>query len=128
MAVTTKKKIELEFSMNTSPRLLFPRLSTPGGLSEWFADNVTIRGNVYTFVWDSIVQKAEQKYIRENQAVRYEWIGDNENTYFEFRLRTDELTGELALIVTDFADSDEKEDVMHLWDNQITRLKHCIGL
>ena len=128
MPVTTKKKIELEFSMNTSPRLLFPRLSTPGGLSEWFADNVMIRGNVYSFVWDSIVQKAEQKYIRENQAVRYEWIGDNENTYFEFRLRTDELTGELALIVTDFADNDEKKDVMDLWDNQITRLKHCIGL
>jgi uncharacterized protein YndB with AHSA1/START domain len=128
MPVTTKKKFELEFSMNTSPKLLFPRLSTPGGLSEWFADNVMIRGNIYSFVWDGNIQKAEQKYIRENQVVRYEWLEDKGNTYFEFRLKTDELTGELALIVTDFADSDEKEDVEDLWDSQITRLKHCIGL
>jgi hypothetical protein len=128
MPVTTKKKFELEFSMNTSPKLLFPRLSTPGGLSEWFADNVMIRGNIYTFVWDTTIQKAEQKFVRENQVVRYEWLEDNGNTYFEFRLKTDELTGELALIVTDFADTDEKEDVEDLWDSQITRLKHSIGL
>ena len=128
MAVTTKKKFELEFEINTSPKLLFPRLSTPGGLSEWFADNVMIVGNIYTFVWDSIIQKDEQKYIRENQVVRYEWLEDKGNTYFEFRLKTDELTGELALIVTDFADNDEKEDVVDLWDNQISKLRHTIGL
>jgi hypothetical protein len=128
MPVTTKKKFELEFAMNTSAKLLFPRLSTPGGLAEWFADNVMIRGNVYTFVWDNIIQKAEQKYIRENQVVRYEWLGENENTYFEFRLKTDELTGELALIITDFADNEEKDDVSDLWDNQIAKLRHTIGL
>ena len=126
--VASKKKIELEFSLNTSPKLLFPRLSTPGGLTEWFADNVMVRGNIYTFVWDSVPQKAEQKYIRENQVVRYEWLEDKGNTYFEFRLKTDELTGELALIVTDFVENDEKEDAVDLWDNQIAKLKHCIGL
>ncbi len=126
MPVTTKKKLELEFAMNTSPKLLFPRLSTPGGLAEWFADNVMIVGNIYTFVWDNNIQKAEQKYIRENQVVRYEWLEDN--TYFEFRLKTDELTGELALMVTDFAEHDEKEEVEDLWNNQISRLRHSIGL
>lgn len=122
-----KKKFELEYTMNTSPKLLFPRLSTPGGLAEWFADNVFIEGNIFTFVWDSIMQKAEQKYMRENQVVRYEWVEDD-NTYFEFRLKTDELTGELALIITDFAENDEKEDVVDLWDNQISQLRHTIGL
>lgn len=122
-----KKKLELEYTINTSPKLLFPRLSNPGGLSEWFADNVTLEGNVYCFVWSGIVQKARQTYLRENNVVRYEWL-DDDNTFFEFRLKTDELTGELALIITDYADDDEKNDVVDLWDNQISRLKHIIGL
>jgi hypothetical protein len=123
-----KKKIELEYTLNTTPRLLFPRLSTPGGLAEWFADNVTIKSNVYSFVWNDIVQKAKQVFVRENVAVRYEWLDENEKTHFEFRLKTDELTGELALIITDFAADDEKDDVVDLWDSQISKLKHVIGL
>lgn len=123
-----KKKFEIEFQMKTSPKLLFPRLSTPGGLSEWFADDVMIKGNVFTFVWDGNAQKAEQKYIRENQVVRYEWLEEDEKTFFEFRLKTDELTGELALIVTDFAQVEEREDAEELWQNQISQLRHTIGL
>ena len=123
-----KKKFELEYPLNTSVRVIFPRLSTPGGLSEWFADNVTIKGKTYTFSWDGTDQKAEQSYIRENIAVRYEWIDENEKTFFEFRLKTDELTGELALIITDFAEESEKEDSSELWDSQISRLKQTIGI
>jgi len=123
-----KKKIELEYTMNTSPKVLFPRLSTPGGLAEWFAENVTIKGKQYTFVWDETGQRAEQAVVRENQMVRYEWLDEEEKTYFEFRLRTDELTGDQALIVTDFVEEEEKEDSIDLWDSQISRLKHAIGL
>jgi uncharacterized protein YndB with AHSA1/START domain len=123
-----KKKIEIEYTMNTSPRVLFPRLSTPGGLAEWFADNVTIKGKQYTFVWEGTGQRAEQAAIRENQMVRYEWLDEDEKTFFEFRLRTDELTGDQALIVTDFIDEGDKEDSINLWDSQISRLKHAIGL
>ena len=122
-----KKKFELEFQMKTTPRVLFPRLSTPGGLSEWFADNVIIKGNVYTFVWDGVEQDAKQSYLRENQIVRYEWV-DEENIFFEFKLKTDELTGELAIMVTDFAEDDEKDDIFNLWEAQIQSLKQTIGL
>jgi uncharacterized protein YndB with AHSA1/START domain len=123
-----KLKIELEYTMNTSPRVIFPRLSTPGGLAEWFADNVNIKGKQYTFVWDNIEQRAEQAIVRENQMVRYEWLDEDEKTYFEFRLKTDELTGDQALMVTDFVSDGEKEDTINLWDSQISRLKHAIGL
>lgn len=114
--------------MKTSPKLLFPRLSTPGGLSEWFADDVMIKGNVYTFIWDGNEQKAEQKYIRENQVVRYEWIEEEDKTFFEFKLKSDELTGELALIITDFAHSEDRDDAEELWNNQVSQLRHTIGL
>lgn len=123
-----KKKFELEYALNTSTKVIFPRLSTPGGLSEWFADNVTIKGKIYTFFWDGTDQRAEQSYIRENIAVRYDWIDEKEKTFFEFRLKTDELTGELALIVTDFAEENEKEDTIELWDSQISKLKQTIGI
>ena len=123
-----KKKFELEFPINTSAKVIFPRFSTPGGLSEWFADNVNIKGKIYTFVWDGMEQKAEQSYLRENVAVRYEWLDEKEKTFFEFRLKADELTGELAIIVTDFAEENEKEDAMDLWESQISKLKHSIGL
>jgi uncharacterized protein YndB with AHSA1/START domain len=124
-----KKKIELEYYIKTTPRVIFPRLSTPGGLSEWFADNVTIKGqHEYSFHWDNTIQKAEQTYVRENQAVKYEWLGEDEPNYFEFRLKTDELTGELALIVTDFAEDDEKDGTIELWDTQIAKLKHTLGI
>ena len=123
-----KKKFELEYALNTSAKVIFPRLSTPGGLSEWFADNVTIKGKVYTFVWDGTEQKAEQTLIRENVVVKYEWIDENNKTFFEFRLKTDELTSELALLITDFVEDDEKEETIDLWDSQISKLKQTIGL
>jgi uncharacterized protein YndB with AHSA1/START domain len=124
-----KKKFEMEFALKTSPRVLFPRLSTPGGLSEWFADNVTIEGQyLYTFHWDGSEQKAEQTHIRENSVVRYNWVDEEEDTFFEFRLKIDDLTGELALIIIDFAEEDEKDESRSLWESQINKLRHCIGL
>lgn len=123
-----KKKFELEYPLRTSTKMLFPRLSTPSGLAEWFADNVNILGNVYTFIWDKQGQKAIQSYVRENIAVKYEWVEDGGKTFFEFRLRIDELTGDLSLIITDFAEEDEKDETIELWDTQILKLKQSLGL
>ena len=123
-----KNKYELEFTMKTSARVLYPRLSTPSGLAEWFSDNVMIKGSIYSFYWNGVSQDAEQTNIRENQGVRYKWIDDEDDAFFEFKLKTDELTGDLALMVTDFAEDDEKIDAINLWDAQIASLKQAIGL
>lgn len=122
------RKIELEYIVNTSPKVLFNRLSTPSGLAEWFADDVNQKGKVYTFVWDNIEQEAELLHRKDLKCVRFRWLDENEEDYFEFRLTKDELTGDMALIVTDFADEDEKEDTIDLWNSQIADLKHLIGL
>ncbi len=126
-----RKKFELEFIMKTSPRVLFPRLSTPAGLSEWFADNVTVRSrNIFDFHWDKSVQSAEQTYLRENVVVRYEWldIPDKNTNYFEFRIRIDDLTNDISLLVTDFAEEEELEETIELWNTQINHLKHVLGI
>ena len=45
-----------------------------------------------------------------------------------YEVITDELTGEVALIITDFAEDDEKDDIIDLWDTQIAELKRALGL
>jgi uncharacterized protein YndB with AHSA1/START domain len=122
------RKIELEYIVNTSPKVLFNRLSTPSGLAEWFADDVNLKGKIFTFFWDNSEQKAEIIHRKDLKCVRFRWLEESEDEYFEFRLTKDELTGDLALIVTDFADEDEKEDAIELWNSQISELKHAIGL
>ena len=128
-----KNKYILEYPMNCSPIVLYPRLSTPGGLSEWFADNVNVDGKNFVFYWDDTAQTAEVVNKRENSFIRFKWVSsddnpESENNYFEFRIVTDELTGDTALLIIDFAEEDEKEDAVDLWNSQVSSLKHCVGV
>lgn len=114
--------------MNTSPAILFNRLSTPSGLSEWFSDDVNVEGHLYTFIWKGAQQQAHEVARKENRSIRFRWVDDeDEESYFEFRVEMDELTGDTALIVVDFADEDEVEDAVDLWNRQIEVLKHVLG-
>jgi uncharacterized protein YndB with AHSA1/START domain len=124
-----KKKFELEYAINSSPRLLFNRLSTPGGLAEWFADDVNLHGGIYTFIWENSEQQAEVIQRKDNKYIRFRWVEEEDkDSYFEFRLNQDELTGDVSLMITDFAEDDETTDAVDLWDTQIAELKHVIGL
>lgn len=124
-----KQKFVLEYPINSSPKVLYTRLSSPGGLSEWFADDVNIKGNVYSFLWDGSEQKAELLQVKENKFIRFKWEDDEEDEpFFEFRINIDELTKDVALEITDFAEADEEEDSIELWNSQVSELKHTIGL
>lgn len=125
-----KEKLELEYTINSSPKVLFTRLSTPAGLAEWFADDVNVQGKIYTFMWEGSEQSAELVARKENKYVKFQWIDEEESekAYFEFRINIDELTSDVALVITDFVDPDEKDDTIDLWDSQITELKRAIGL
>ena len=123
-----KETIELEYMLNTSPAILFNRLSSPSGLTEWFADNVIVDGKIYTFFWNGVEQQAEQILRKENKMVRYQWIDEEEgNPWFEFQIHVDELTGDVALIIIDHVDPAEKDDTIDLWDRQIIDLKRGLG-
>jgi hypothetical protein len=123
-------KFELEYNLNCSPKVLFTRLCTPEGLGEWFADSVNVDGDLFTFFWNNSESKARLAALKENKLVRFEWIGmENEETnYFEFHINVEELTSELALIIIDFAEAEEKEDSIYLWDSQINDLKRALGI
>lgn len=123
-------KFELEYNLKCSPRVLFSRLSTPEGLGEWFADQVNVDGDLFSFYWNSSESKARLSALKDNKMVRFEWVGmeNEESNYFEFRINIEELTSDLALIITDFSEADEKEDSIYLWDTQIQDLKRLLGI
>jgi uncharacterized protein YndB with AHSA1/START domain len=125
-----RSKFELEYNLNCSPKVLFSRLSTPEGLGEWFADQVNVEGDIFIFYWNSSESNARLSALKENKMVRFEWIGmeNEESNYFEFRINMEELTNQLALIIIDFAEAEEKEDAIYLWDSQINDLKRALGI
>lgn len=125
-----KTKLQLEYIINCSPKVLFNRLSTAAGLTEWFADDVRVKGNLFTFVWGDTGQVAEKKNHKENKSVRYEWEGDDldkEESYFEFVIALDDLTNDVSLMIVDFADKDEVKATTDLWNTQIAKLKQLLG-
>lgn len=126
--MSKKVKFELEFPIKASTQMLFQYFGTASGLSEWFADNVNSRGEIYTFIWDGSEEKAKVLQEKPNEKIKFKWLEDeDEKSYFEFRLETDEITKDVSLMVTDFAEEDELEESKMFWENQIEQLKQTIG-
>ena len=124
---TTKKIFRVEFPVRCSPRILYSYLSSPSGLSAWFAENVTYKEGVFFFHWDDTQSRAKRIYSRENQFVRYQWLDEQDNTYFEFEILEDDLTADVALVVSDFAEPDEIERSTMIWSSQVNQLTQVIG-
>ncbi len=124
--MTDKTKIQLEYIVNCSPKVLFNWLSTASGLNVWFADDVKVKGKKFTFSWEDTDRPAEISLIKENRLVRFNWL-DEEDSYFEFRIMQDELTGDVSLIIIDFAEDNDYEEIKGVWDSQVADLKHILG-
>ena len=125
-----RKKFHIEYQLKTaSINILWNSISNPLGLAEWFADGVTVRDNEYTFSWDQHEQTAYLTHIKPNVSVRFQWEEDKDSDfYFELMITVLEVTGGLALIITDFAEPSEKEDSILLWDKQIEVLRRKTGI
>jgi uncharacterized protein YndB with AHSA1/START domain len=125
-----KVRYELEMPINSSSQLLYPYISTPSGLSEWFADNVNSRGEFYTFMWDGSEENARLTSKKSGEKVKFRWIDENNKDtdyFFEIRIEEDEITKDVSIVIVDFAFEDEIEESKQLWMNQISELKHVIG-
>ncbi|MET4081425.1 uncharacterized protein YndB with AHSA1/START domain [Pedobacter sp. UYP30] len=122
-----KKKFTIEYEVKSSPRILYTFISEPNGLSQWFADDVNFRDQVYTFTWDDEEQKAKLVSIKENKLVKFKWLEDDPHCYFEMEIVQDELTNDVALSITDFATDETLAEKKSIWDNQIDYLVGVIG-
>ena len=125
--MSDKIKFEQEFVIQSSPQLLYQYLSTPSGLSEWFADNVNSRGEIFSFIWDGSEEQAKLIKRKTDEFVRFSWVANDDDSFFEMRIIVDEITKDVSLFITDFAEEDEIEEAKMLWDNQVSDLKHVLG-
>jgi uncharacterized protein YndB with AHSA1/START domain len=123
-----KVKYELEFPIHASPQLLYQYISTPSGLSEWYAENVNSRGEFFKFIWDGSEEEAKLLSKKSGERIKFKWLDDEDSaTYFEIRIQVDEITKDVSIMITDFADEDEVEESKMLWENQISDLKQVLG-
>ena len=126
-----KTKVRMEYMLKGgSNSIVWSIISTPSGLETWFADKVSATDKTFTFRWGKTEErKAEVTSIRTNNYIRFHWLDDEERkSYFELKIVYNELTEDLMLEVTDWAEAGEGDDVRDLWDSDIEKLKRVSGL
>ena len=124
--MTDKIQFEMEIEIKSSTAVLFNMISTPSGLSGWFADDVNIKKDLYTFIWDGSDESAFLLSKKKGESVKFQWEDDKEDdlkTFFEIAIKVDDMTRDVAIIITDFAEEDEIDEAKLLWTNQVDSLK-----
>lgn len=123
-----KIKYEMEFPIQVSPSLLYQYISTPSGMSEWYADNVNSRGEFFTFMWEGSEEKAKLIGKKSGERIKFRWLDDEDTDYFfELRIQVDEITKDVSLMITDYAEEDEIDEGKMLWENMVSNLKQILG-
>jgi uncharacterized protein YndB with AHSA1/START domain len=123
-----KVKYEMEFPIQVSPSLLYQYISTPSGLSEWFADNVNSRGELFTFIWEGSEEQAKLVTKKSDEKIKLKWVEDEDPAaYFQMLIQVDEITKDVSLMITDYAYDDEIDEGKMLWENMVSELKQILG-
>lgn len=128
-----KYRFEREFEIKASPRMLYPYLLNPDGLSRWFADQVRLLpdGN-YLFEWDNEQHVARLVSRRLNKHVKFVFIdqaadSDSKANYIEFSLAYNEITSSTFLTVVDYSEVTDEEELNNLWEGLVQNLKETVG-
>ncbi len=122
-----KAKYRLEYEIKSSPKILFNYISTASGLAGWFADDVNVRDNIYTFMWTGDSAQARLLTLKENKLVKFKWEDDEPYCFFELEIQQDELTNDVALCITDFCIESEREEKELIWNSQVDELIALLG-
>lgn len=128
--MSDKIKFEQEYLLKTSPKVLNSMLMTPSGLSEWFADDVIVKDDIYTFYWDGSEEQARLLGKKSNEFIKLRWLEDEEDghdTFVEMRFKVDPMTKTVVFNLTSFSDEDELEESQLYWESTIKELKRVIG-
>lgn len=122
-----RQQYVLDYVIKSSPAILYNFLATPSGLAQWFADEVEQHNDIFTFVWEGYGEQAKILGQEEDELIRFEMESGEAGEYLEFRIDKSEVTDDTILIVTDFSDEGEYDDIKRLWDSQIDTLLSRLG-
>ena len=125
--MSKKVLFTLEYPVRCSPGILYEFLRTPAGLQEWFADKVDERDGMFSFSWNGSDEKAELVDSEEDKFVRFRWMHQQKDEFFELRIDKSDITNQTILVVKDFADKKEIKDQTLLWESQLKDLFHRLG-
>jgi uncharacterized protein YndB with AHSA1/START domain len=129
-----KVKISIEHELNSnSESIIWSLISTDGGLSKWLADNVIQEGNALSFTWGEEwshheKRKADIIDIVKNDRIKFKWTDDDDDDYWEIKMKKNELTNDYLLVITDFATEDEVESLKEIWDDNFEQLRQSTGM
>ena len=122
-----KHKFVGEYAFKTSSKVIYNYISTPGGLQQWFASQVSVDSNrQFIIEWDGGKHVA-QVSKKINKYVKFDFIGADEGNTLELKLNVGELDGSTYLEVTDISDNDDDEELQDLWQGFVDDLKDIVG-
>lgn len=134
MSVTSsKRRFEMEYPINASPRLLFPYLSSASGLSQWFCDDVRLDpDHRLNMVWDKQNHYAEIALQRPGRSIRYVFLDERKQplidaNFLDFSLEYSKITDSVFLRVTDYSDHSNAQEQQELWDGLVGKLREQVG-
>jgi uncharacterized protein YndB with AHSA1/START domain len=124
----TLEQFSLEISFKVSPKLMYTLISKPEGLARWFADAVFVEEDIYHFVWEGSEQKARLIQSKDNEFVKFEWLDEFHKGYvFEMHILNQEVSPEVALLITDYAEPSETDYYRRLWGAQLLKLQRLFN-
>jgi uncharacterized protein YndB with AHSA1/START domain len=130
-----KSKFVAEFEIKSSPKVLFPYISTAAGLEQWFAEKVTsLSDSRFIIQWDGEENVVKQTVFRLNKQVKYVFESnteskefDEDGSYIEMRLDVSDLTQSTYLRIVDHTQSMDEQELTFVWDGLIESLKEIVG-
>ena len=121
-----KVAFELEYIIRSSPTILYEFIVTPTNLAQWFCEKCDSNVDLYTFKWKGYEEKAYLIDDIEDKLVAFQWENAGDEEFFEFSIQKNEISGDTVLVITDFAEKNEIDDMKMWWDEQILKLKKMI--
>ena len=132
-ATNAKRRFEMEYSINASPKILFPYIASASGLSQWFCDDVRLDpDHRLNMVWDKQSQFAEIAAQRPGRSIRYVFLDEQKRlqqdaNYLDFTLELSRITDEVFLRVTDYSDHTDTQEQQELWESLVSKLRDQVG-
>ena len=130
-----KERIYIEKNLHSkSATIIWKVISTEGGLSKWIADEVSETPDGFRFLWGDPNGSHEIREARiidmlKGESIRLMWEDEvNPDAILELRMTKNEITGDFVLHVTDWAEPDDVDSLLDIWEQNFDQLHRTCGL